>query len=719
MEQRRGGGRQHAADPQGQQAGIDGQDGAVVAADAPEHPLGQAAQGGQLPQVGGQQGDVRHLPGQVGGVLHGHGHVGGGQGGGVVDPVPHHDEPVAPGLVALHQGGLVRRQHLGPELVDAQLLADGPGGGLLVAGEHDHPADAQRPQGGDGLGGLRPGRVAEEERAGQLPADGQIEHRPAVSLGLDPRLLLRCADDPLVLKDEVAAADEGPLPLQGGGHAVGHHILHLGVALLVVQALLLGGPGHRPGHAVGEVLLHAGGAAEQLVLPPAGEVDHPLHLGAGGGEGARLVKDDGVRLGKGLQMLAALDHDPVGGGLPHGGDDGDGGGQLDGAGVVHHQHRQGPGEAAGKQTHQQGPGEAEGHDGVGQPLGLALGPGLQGLGVLDEAHDLLDAALPGQGGDPDDQAALLQHGAGVDGGARPLVDGEGLTGHGRLVDHGVAVRHRAVHRDQGAGAHPDALPRGQRPHGHRLLGAVPVHPPHRVHVDSQALAQGGLGALAGVVLQQAGQPEQEHHRAGGGPLPLGDGPGDGGRVQHGHIQPALPQAVQALPPIARRAPQGDQAADGGGQEPFLQKVPGRQAGDAAEEVVVHLPQLVGVPGGAHGEGVPPQAVQHRQGGGPAVPPVEHQHAAVDGAGLRPGDPRTAQKQGGDAVALLLGERVGAEAHPQAARLVIRDAILHGITPRPPGRPSAWPRRTDPGRPPSCSGGRPWPPAGAACPWRCR
>lgn len=81
VEQRRGGGRQHAADPQGQQAGIDGQDGAVVAADAPEHPLGQEAQGGQLPEIGGEQGDVRHLPGQVGGVLHGHGHVGGGQGG--------------------------------------------------------------------------------------------------------------------------------------------------------------------------------------------------------------------------------------------------------------------------------------------------------------------------------------------------------------------------------------------------------------------------------------------------------------------------------------------------------------------------------------------------------------------------------------------------------------------------------------------------------------
>ena len=258
------------------------------------------------------------------------------------------------------------------------------------------------------------------------------------------------------------------------------------------------------------MLLDAGRAPQQLVLPPAGEVQNLLHPGAGGGEGAGFVEYDGIRLGKGLQVFAALDHNTAGGGLPHGGDDGDGGGQLDGAGVVHHQYGQSPGHIPGQQAHRQGPGKAEGHNGVGQPLGPALGSGLQRLGILNEAHDLLNPALAGQGRGLDDQTALLQHGAGVDGGALALVDGEGLAGHGRLIHHGVAVCDSAVHRDQGAGAHPDTLPQSQAAHGDGFLGAVLRHPPHGVHVDGQALGQGGLGALAGVVLQQGGQAQQEH-----------------------------------------------------------------------------------------------------------------------------------------------------------------------------------------------------------------
>ena len=86
------------------------------------------------------------------------------------------------------------------------------------------------------------------------------------------------------------------------------------------------------------MFLEAGGEAQHLFLVLAAEGVYPRDARAGVGERAGLVKDDGVRLRDGLEELAALDGDVLPPGLAHGGEHGEGHGELESAGEVHHEH---------------------------------------------------------------------------------------------------------------------------------------------------------------------------------------------------------------------------------------------------------------------------------------------------------------------------------------------------------------------------------------------
>ena len=83
------------------------------------------------------------------------------------------------------------------------------------------------------------------------------------------------------------------------------------------------------------MLLQAGSQPQHFGFLFAAEGHHLSHPGAGAGQGAGLVKDDGVGGGHGLQELAALDGDVGPSRLPHGREDGQRHGQFQGAGEVH------------------------------------------------------------------------------------------------------------------------------------------------------------------------------------------------------------------------------------------------------------------------------------------------------------------------------------------------------------------------------------------------
>ena len=104
--------------------------------------------------------------------------VGLGEGGGVVDAVADHRHPPALVLQLGDLGGLVAGQHLGDDGVDAELAGDAPGGGLVVAGEHDDldPELVQRGHRGGG-GGAR--GVGERDQPGRAAVDGDQHGGPA------------------------------------------------------------------------------------------------------------------------------------------------------------------------------------------------------------------------------------------------------------------------------------------------------------------------------------------------------------------------------------------------------------------------------------------------------------------------------------------------------------------------------------------------------------
>ena len=107
---------------------------------------------------------------------------------------------------------------------------------------------------------------------------------------------------------------------------MGHHVLHLGVELVVVDKPAALGLGHDgTGHAVREVFLDAGGQAQHVLLRGLREGYDAAHGGRGVGQRAGLVKDHGVGCGQGLQVLAAAHGHAGAHSLVHGAHHGDGG----------------------------------------------------------------------------------------------------------------------------------------------------------------------------------------------------------------------------------------------------------------------------------------------------------------------------------------------------------------------------------------------------------
>ena len=75
---------------------------------------------------------------------------------GVVDAVTDHDDRVSGGTLPADEVCLILRQDLGVELVHPYLLRHTGGGTAVVAGHHDHLADAAVVERTDGVLGLGP-----------------------------------------------------------------------------------------------------------------------------------------------------------------------------------------------------------------------------------------------------------------------------------------------------------------------------------------------------------------------------------------------------------------------------------------------------------------------------------------------------------------------------------------------------------------------------------
>ena len=413
---------------------------------------------------------------------------------------------------------LVLGQHLRHDLRHPQLLADGVGGAVVVAGEHDD-VNAQLPEGGHcgpagGFQRIRHGDEAQHGGAlgkieGGLALGGQLLGPVQPGQQVDSRLLHH---GPVARQTHVSA-QSGPQPpamdrLKPGhgslGQAFGGGGLHDGRA----QGVLGGG-------------LQTGGQAQQGALRQAVRRHDVRHLGLALGEGAGFVHDHGVNGVQRLQGLGGFDQDAVFRALPGAHHDGHRGGQTQGAGAGDDQHGHAPGEGGGdaagdNQPDRGGHGGNDHHHGYEDARHLVgqLGDGGLGGGRLLHQADHL-----GQGG-------VLPHPQGLKNKRAGLVDGRGghlvphrlvhreaLAGQGALVHGGRALHDDAVHRDglpRPDGdfvAHPDLL------HRDLHLRAVPQHVGGlggQVHQAGDGLA----GLALGAGLQEFAQGDQGQYHTG-------------------------------------------------------------------------------------------------------------------------------------------------------------------------------------------------------------
>ena len=232
--------------------------------------------------------------------------------------------------------------------------------------------------------------------------------------------------------------------------------------------------------------------------------------------------------------------------LPHGGEDGQRHGQLQGAGEVHHQHRQGSCHIPGEGKADEAPGEGIGHQLVRQIGGLALGLRLHLLRLLDHVNDLVIAALAGGLLYLQHTFALLYHGAGIDRAAGALGYRDGLPGEGRLVDGDFPLQHQTVHRHDAAGADDHGVPRLDLGHRNQHL-ALGRAQPDPVHIQRHTPGQIRHRFLPCPLLQQFTYLQQEHDHSGGSKVPSAGGNGNRQGIQQLHLDAAAQQAVQSSP----------------------------------------------------------------------------------------------------------------------------------------------------------------------------
>ena len=129
-----------------------------------------------------------------------------------------------------------------------------------------------------------------------------------------------------------------------------------------------------------------------------------------------------------------------------------------------------PADQRGERQH-----DHDGHEHRGDAVGEALGGGLAGLGLLDEAGDAREG---GVGADPrrlDHQASARVERRAGDGLPGCHLDRHALAGQQRAVDRREALANDAVGRDQLAGPHDEAVAGAQLGQRHAPLDAVREH----------------------------------------------------------------------------------------------------------------------------------------------------------------------------------------------------------------------------------------------------
>ena len=306
------------------------------------------------------------------------------------------------------------------ELVEPQPLGHRSSHFLAVAREHDGALDAGGVQVADRLLGIGLNGVCNHDVAGIHAVHEHVEDRA-------DNLTVRCFN--AGRGEHLGVADDDMLAVDGRRHAVARVIGGIRHALGVELALVGGAHGLRDG-VIGE-RLRKGCDFEQRLLGIAGLGVHRDHRERAVGEGARLVKDDGVHVGERFEVVGAFDENAQLGRAADAAKEAQRHANHERAWAADDQEGQaaqnpvGPGagdQAAAKGEHRGRAGDGGGVD-AGKACDEVLGACLLFAGILHELQDARDGGLAkGLGGAHVDEA---RH---VDAAADDIVAGLGGAG---------------------------------------------------------------------------------------------------------------------------------------------------------------------------------------------------------------------------------------------------------------------------------------------------
>ena len=527
--------------------------------DALHEAVGNALEGDEAFKIVRADGDVGDLARDGRAVGHCNACVGLAERRRIVHTIADHDDLAALFVLGADERGLVLGQHLGVVFVNAGIFCNGSRGALAVAGHHDELVKTQRAQGIHNAAHLAAQRIGDADDRRERAAYGKVKVRILRGeRGKFIPLIIRYGAA-LVLENEVVAAEDDLLTVNGAVDAVGNDVFDLGVALVVVQAaadrFVYDGVCYR----VRIVLLKAGGEAEHLVLLVSAEGYDIGDLGACVGERAGFVENDGVGLGDGLKELAALDGDAVCAALAHGRKHRYRHGKLQRAGEIDHEYGKRLGRVARYQPCQRRCAEAVRHEPVGKVIRLRLGVALELFRVLDHVDDPVVAAAAEAFFDLYDALALFDDRSAVDIAADLLANGHALAGHGRLVYRRRAGNELAVKRYHAAHAHDDIVADVDVGDVFKLLGIAGLDP-HLVNIQAHGARKIVNGLLVRPLLEDIADLEHEHYRRRGVGIAAQDGNGYGRCVEDGNVEPLMPQRLYAARKILRAFRNADSRA---------------------------------------------------------------------------------------------------------------------------------------------------------------
>ncbi len=438
-----------------------------------------------------------------------------GEGGGIVDAIPHHGHGAIFHKLA-NDRFLPIRQDPGNHLIDPGLGTNGVGCTGIVASEHDH-LNPHLPEIMDGLGTVWLDNIRHGDDTHQLATPCKEQRRFALLCQVLCLLQQGCGDGhppPHILH---TAAQKGD-PIQGSGETVawkGSEVLHLWG--LFARFLHSGHNGSGKGMLAGGLQRTCQG--QQCLLCEAGGREKLCYSGLAAGDGAGFIQGNNLHLSGLFQRDGGFEQDAVFGTHPIAHHNRHRGRQTQGAGAGNHQNRNASGQGKAE-LHATSQPDHRGHHGDGDhsrykdPCHTVcnLGNGRLGCRRIADHFDNLRKGriLPHSGGTATD-VPLLIGGGGRNGIPLCLVHRDTLAGEGGFIHCSVTVNNHTVHRDILARAHHKDIAALQLRDGNFML--FPLLPENgslggQLHQPLQ-----GIGGLAlGAGLQQlAHGDEGENH----------------------------------------------------------------------------------------------------------------------------------------------------------------------------------------------------------------